>query len=88
MAKAKVAKRKNLKDNSGLIDEVIHELTKKGSVRLVHLGQFRVAKVKGRKRYDFKERKVVPMEPYKQIIFTPAKGIRDMLRDDKMAAST
>ena len=77
---------KNLKDTSGLIDQLVHELEKNGSARLVHFGLFKIKEIKGHKRYDFKARKVVPMEPYKQIIFTPSKGIREMLRDGKMAA--
>lgn len=76
-----------IKDKSGLIDSVVHELSTNGSVRLVHLGLFRVVTIKGHKRYEFKTRKVVAMKPYKQIIFTPARGIREMLRDNKMAAS-
>lgn len=81
-----ILKRKNLKDKNGLIDELIHELEQNGSARLVHFGLFRIAEIKGHKRYDFKQRKVVAMKPYKQIIFTPSKGIREMLRDGKMAA--
>lgn len=81
-----MSKKINLKDKNGLIDELIHTLEKNGSARLVHFGLFRIVEIKGHKRYDFKERKVVPMKPYKQIIFTPSKGIREMLRDGKMAA--
>lgn len=87
MAKGIGSKRSNLKDESGLIDAAVHTLATKGSVRMVHLGLFRVAVIRGHKRYDFKARKVVAMKPYKQIIFTPAKGIREMLRLGKMAAS-
>lgn len=78
---------KGIVDKSGLVDQLIDELASKGSARLVHLGLFRVALIKGKKRYDFKARKVIAMKPYKQIIFTPARGIREMLREDKMAAS-
>lgn len=80
------SKRKNIKDTSGIVDAMIAELVKTGSVRLVHFGLFRVREIKGHKRYDFKARKVIAMEPYKQIIYTPARGIREMLRDGKMAA--
>lgn len=75
---------KGIVDKSGVVDSIIHELTKKGAARLVHLGSFRVKTVKGRKRYDFKARRVIPMPPYKQIVFTPARGISEMLREDKM----
>lgn len=87
MAKGIGSKSNNLKDKSGLVDAMVHELQKKGAVRLVHLGLFRIRVIKGHKRYDFKARKVIAMKPYKQIIFTPARGIREMLREDKMAAS-
>lgn len=80
------SKRNNLKDNSGIVDKIIHELSVHGSVRLVHFGLFRVVEIKGHKRYDFKKRRVVEAKPYKQIIYTPARGIREMLRDGKMAA--
>lgn len=76
----------NVKDKTGIVDAMVQELSKKGSVRLVHFGLFKVRKIKGRKRYDFKERKMVAMKPFKQIIFSPARGIREMLRDGKMAA--
>jgi len=87
MARGSGSKIPSIKDGNGLVDQLVHELSKKGSARLVHLGQFRVVEIKGHKRYDFKERRVVPMKPYKQIIFTPARGIREMLRDDKMKAA-
>lgn len=79
-------RRTNIKDASGTIDALIAEITRSGSARLVHLGLFRVVELKGKKRFDFKARKVVEMKPYKQIIFTPSKSIREMLRDGKMAA--
>jgi len=78
---------KGIVDKSGLLEQLIGELQKNGSARLVHLGLFRVKVLKGRKRYDFKKRKVIAMKPYKVIIFTPARGIREMLGGDKMAAS-
>lgn len=80
-------KTKNLKDTSGLIDAMVHELSSNGSVRLVHLGVFKIKTIKDRKRYDFADRKVIPVKPFKQIIFTPARGIREMLREGKMASS-
>lgn len=85
MAKGK-PKSVNLTDKSGLVDELVDRLAKGGKVRLVHFGLFRVATIKGKKRYDFKKRKVVSAEPYKIIIYTPARGIREMLREGKMAA--
>lgn len=81
-----ISKKKNLKDSSGMVDALIHELSKTGSARLVHFGRFRIVELKGRKRYEFKTRKVVDMKPYKQIIFMPSKGLREMLHSGKMAA--
>lgn len=78
---------KGIKDKSGLVDSLVSELSSAGSVRLVHLGLFRVKLIKGKKRYDFKSRKVIAVKPYKIIIFTPARGIREMLQGKKMAAS-
>lgn len=78
---------KGIVDKTGLIDQLVGELESKGSARLVHLGLFRVKLIKGKKRYDFKERQVIAVKPYKIIIFTPARGIREMLRENKMAAS-
>lgn len=69
------------------MDQLVHELATHGSARLVHLGLFRVVEVKNRKRYDFKERRVANLEPYKQITFSPSKGIRDMLQKKKAAVS-
>lgn len=79
-------KRANITDKTGIVDELVQTLSKKGAVRLVHLGLFRVVEIKGRKRYDFKKRGMVAMKPFKQIIFTPARGIREMLRDGKVAS--
>lgn len=87
MAKGTASKSNNLKDTSGLVDALVDQLSKKGVVRLVHLGLFRVLQIKGKKRYSFKTREVVDANPYKQIIFTPARGIRQMLREDKMKSS-
>ena len=86
MAKGSGSKAVSLKDKSGLVDQLVYELSKGESVRLVHLGLFRVVKQKGHKRYEFKTRKIVAAKPYNQIIFTPAQGIRDMLREGKIAA--
>lgn len=80
------SKRHSIKDKSGMIDALVHELVSKGSVRLSHFGLFRVREIKGHKRYDFKKRRIVEVEPYKQIIFTPARGIAEMLRSGKVAA--
>lgn len=80
MARGSGSKITSIKDRSGLVDQLVHELSTKGSARLVHLGLFRVVPIKGRKRYDFKERRVVSMKPYKQLTFQPAKGIRDILQ--------
>jgi nucleoid DNA-binding protein len=87
MAKGNGSKGNNLIDRSGLVDRLVHELATKGSVRLVHLGLFRVTKIKDRKRYDFKARKVITMEPYKQIVFTPSIGVRELIRKGKTAAT-
>lgn len=70
--------------DSAVVDALVRELSERGSARLVHLGLFRIVEVKGHKRYDFKKRDVVPMKPYKQIIFTPSQGIREMLKSGKM----
>lgn len=80
-------KSNNLADKSGLVDSMVHELATKGSVRLVHFGHFQIKTISGHKRYAFKERKVIEQKPYKQIIFTPARGIREMLRKGKMTAA-
>lgn len=80
------SKGKNLKDNSGIVDLLIHELFKHGQVRLVHFGTFRIREIKGHKRYAFKKRKVVEAKPYKIITFKPARGIHEMLGKGKMAA--
>lgn len=79
-------RRTNIKDGSGIVDALIAEISQNGSARLVHFGLFRVVELKNKKRFDFKKRKVIPMPPYKQIIFTPSRSIREMLRDGKMAA--
>ena len=81
------SKSTNLTDKTGLIDKMVHALSTEGAVRLVHFGQFRIKTIKGHKRFDFKKREMVPMKPYKQIIFTPARGIREMLRDGKMTSA-
>lgn len=85
MAKGK-PKSINLTDKSGLVDELISRLSKSGTVRLVHFGLFRVAEIKGKKRYDFRKRQIVPAKPYKIITFKPARGIHEMLGKGKMAA--
>ncbi len=71
-------KKYNIKDESGLIEGLITGLQTKGAVRFLHFGLFKVVSVKGRTRYNFKTRKVVPTLPYKSITFSPAKGLRDM----------
>ncbi len=81
--------RKNVKDiNGDIIEQLIENLVKHGSVLLVHFGLFKVRVIKGSKRYDFKTRKIIPQKPYKQIIFTPSRGIRDMLKEGKMSADS
>lgn len=87
MARGSGSKIKNVVDKSGLVDQLVYELSQTGAVRLVHIGLFRVRKIEGKKRYHFKARKVVAAKPYNQIIFTPAQGIRDMLREGKIAAA-
>ncbi|MBX4216155.1 HU family DNA-binding protein, partial [Candidatus Parcubacteria bacterium] len=74
---------KNIKD-AGTVGNLVDTLARSGSVRLLHFGVFKVKTIKGHKRYDFKRRTVVPRKPYKQIIFTPAHGLREMLHTKKI----
>lgn len=72
-------KKPAIKDTTGLLDSLVESLMKNGSVRLIHFGTFRTKTIKGRKVYDWKKRAMRPIPPFKQVIFTPAKGLRDML---------
>lgn len=79
MASSTKDRENNIRDDSGLVDKLVDALTRKGVARLVHFGLFRVVSVEGRKRYDFKKRRMVPVGSFKKITFTPAQGFRDML---------
>lgn len=61
-----------------MIESLISALQVNGAVRFLHFGLFKIVPVKGRTRYDFKKRKIVPTGPYNLITFSPAKGLRDM----------
>lgn len=69
----------NVKDSGTTTDDLVRTLLKHGMARLVHFGRFRVIEMKGRKRYDFKKREMVPVGARKMITFAPSKGLREML---------
>lgn len=73
------SKKNNIADDSGLLEQLIESLLKKGMVRLTHFGLFEVVEVRGRMRYAFGKRKMVPVKAFRKIRFTPAAGLRDML---------
>lgn len=79
MKKDTRSKKYNVLDGSDISHILVDTLVKKGAVRLVHFGIFRAVLVKGRKRYDFKTRKMVDVPTFKQVTFTPAEGLREML---------
>lgn len=74
------SKENNVKDGTGeVVAMLVEALSSRGAVRLTHFGLFKVVEVKGRKRYNFAERKMEAVRPFKKITFTPAEGLRDML---------
>lgn len=77
--KKKLSADYNIKDASGLVENLMVDLQKKGAVRLLHFGLFKVQTVKGKTRYDFVNKKIVPIPTFKKISFTPAKGLREMI---------
>lgn len=79
----KTSKSADVKDTSGFIDEVIDTLKKKGRVRVMHFGEFRATKVKGRKVYKWETRKMVPVPPFIAINFTAANGLNHMFNPHK-----
>lgn len=72
-------KKQIIKDTTGFIDKLVEALSTGGDVQLTHFGRFRVVPVKGRKVYSFKERTMRPVPEYKIVMFTPSKGLREML---------
>lgn len=72
-------KKNAIKDTTGLVDALVSELSKKGQVRLLHFGFFKVIEIRDKKRYDFKKRSVVNMPPYKIVNFKMAQGLKEML---------
>lgn len=77
--KKKLPKSINVKDTSGLVETLMTDLKTKGLVRFLHFGLFKVVSVQGRTRYDMISKKIVPVPTYKRILFTPAKGLKEMI---------
>lgn len=78
MSKEKI-KNKSIKDKAGLVDQLVNALHEKGAIRLTNFGSFKVVSIKGRKVFDFKKRQMRPVPAFKQVVFTSARGLRDML---------
>lgn len=75
------SKAADVKDTSGILDQLVENLVTKGSARFMHFGLFKVVSVTGRKRYSFQDRKMVPIPRYITVSFSPAQGLRDMLNE-------
>lgn len=75
------SKASDVKDKSGVLDQLVDTLMTKGSVRLMHFGRFKIVSVEGRKRYSFADRSIVPIPKYFTVSFSPAQGLRDMLNE-------
>lgn len=71
----------NVKDvyAAHVVSEISSLLIRKGMARVSGFGVFKISKIKGRKRWDFKKKKAVPVESFKTIVFTSAEGLREKL---------
>ena len=72
--------RKIIKDKGILIDDIINTLKKEKKVYVSRLGIFEIKIIKGRKVWSTKERKMIPLKPFKQISFRPAKGVKEFIQ--------
>lgn len=66
-------------DSDLVMEKVTALLVKKGRARVNGFGTFKISKIKGRKRYDFKKKTTVPVESFKTIVFTAADGLREKI---------
>ena len=65
------------------LDTLIGTLRTKKRARFMNLGLFRVIEIKGRQRWDFRQKKMVTIPKFKTLVFTPAEGIKDLLNPSR-----
>ena len=71
---------KVIKDKGTLIDDIVVALKKEKAVRVARLGTFEVKVIKGRKVFNQIKREVQNTPPFKQILFRPARGIKEFIK--------
>lgn len=74
---------RDIKDKTGLLDDLITTIVEKGRAHFMHLGTFTLVQRKGGKRYDVTKRTMVPYGAYMTIAFNPSKPLREMLNTGK-----